>query len=57
MTTFPSAPHHHVRTHRKASVSPESQLSSLDAKTGLFHLEAGTQLTDFSQISTHASGV
>ena len=41
MTTFPSAPNH------KASVSSENQPSSLDDKT---------QLTDFSQISAHASG-
>ena len=47
MLTFPSAPTTTCGTRRKASVSPESQPSSS---------KAGTQLTDFSQISAHASG-
>ena len=46
MLTFPSAPTT-CCTCRKATVSSESQLSSLDTKT---------QLTAFSQISAHASG-
>ena len=54
MMTFPSAPphhhHHHVHTRRMASASSESQPSSSDAKTQLFRSDAGTQLTDFSQI-------
>ena len=42
-------------TYRKASVSPESQPSSSDAKIQLYCSEAGNQLTDFSQISAHTS--